>query len=877
MGSRCSKVFHYSLWVVALAFLAHSAEASQDERGFANRVFQDDSGEHKYVVFVPHDYTPDKQWPVILFLHTAADRGTDGRAQIETGLAPAIRAREKTFPFIAVFPQCEDRGAPARGGWLPQTADGKRALAMLAEVEKSYRTDKDRVFLTGISMGGFGAWANAVADPDRWAAVVPISGGGDEAAAAKIAHLPTWCFHGAEDRIVPTDESRQMIAAVRKAGGKPRYTEYSGAGHNVWDTAYGSDELWAWLLAQKHGTSVQPVAGAHAASGPTEGTKPASAAVEVPFVPALEMPQAVYIRLGNEMLAALADSLPQALPADALSGTLQDVQQNTAAEGRAITVQLRGISYRGRVSRAVIEARGNNRIAITLTVRDVNLVINRTNIWGDISATAGPLRIVLGHRADLPISFEVEPVVEQRRVRLKLLSTQFRLPRDNWSVGRPEWVNTSGGMFVTEDRVANGLRNGFYSDPGRIEREVKATVPRMIDQLENRLGFEPVDQIVAGLWPLPVYQPRLRTWPSAVRVDDTGATVVLGVSVATFDPKSAPAEPKRVELAGSDVLETISGERFRFGVAPGLMEPLSQQVVAEDAARAHVSDMPMKKLQPLGDAKTLAEIVPDLKRRGDELVRAELRLAGALRLSRGEGDAADAIVFEMPKVLCSVSVRPLKSEISNLKSAEWMPYLEIEASLRHAARPAVTTPTTSTRVLALDWQGQAAIAVQAKFAPGIKPSDDTIDVSRIREILVAAWQEWTEVGALAKVPLDDLDLGLSKLRAEQVGWDGAYLSTTFGPAGLFIRNLTDQPIAYEIKGPYSEWGGPYTLDPQKDHRYPIAYPVTCRFRVRGAERVYTLPAGSRFEFQSTEPGQFELYGSREEPPPEAAASLDSKE
>lgn len=858
MGSHRRKAFHFSLWIVVLASLAHSADASQDERGFANRVFQDDSGAHKYVVFVPHDYTAEKEWPVILFLHTAADRGTDGRAPVETGLGPAIRAREKSFPFIAVFPQCEDRDTPARGGWLPDTADGKRTLAILAEVEKTYRTDKDRVVLTGISMGGFGAWALAAADPDRWAAVVPISGGGDPGTAAKLAHLPIWCFHGAADRIVPADESRRMIGALEKSAGNPLYTEFAATGHNVWDAAYGSNELLTWLLAQRRGTGVRTVASADISAMTGTGIKPTVTPIEAPFVPALEIPNAVFVRLGNEMLAALADSIPQVIPADALSGMLADVQQNTSAEGMAITVQLRGISYRGRVTRAVIEPRTGNRIAITLAVRDVNLVINRTNIWGEISATAGPLRIVLGHRADLPISFEVEPVIEDRRLRLKLHGTQFRLPRDNWSVGYPQWVNTSGGLFVTEDRVSSGLRSGFYSDPGRIEREVMAAVPSMLEQLEDRLTLEPIDRIVTNLWPLPVYQPRLRSWPSAVHVDEQGATVALGVSVAASDSRSAPAEPQRVVLADTEDVHSVGGEQFGFGIAPGLMEPLAVQVVADNAARAHVSDMPMRNLQPLGDAATLREIVPELKRHGDARVRAVFRLAGPLRLGRGDGDTADAIVLEMPKVACSIS---LQDPTSN----EWTPFLEIKASLRHAARPSVTPPTPSTRVLALEWLGKAAIDADAHFAANYKPTDEKIDVSRIRQILAAAWQDWTEADALAQVPLEDIDLGFSKLRAASVGWDGAYLTTTFAPAGFFMRNLTDKPIAYEIKGPYSDWGGPYTLDPQQDHRYPIAYPVTCRFRSGGTAKVYTLPAGSRFEFQSLEGGDPELYASREEP------------
>jgi predicted peptidase len=100
-------------------------------------------------------------------------------------------------------------------------------------------------------MGGMGTWSLAVAYPDRWAAIVPICGRGDPSAAEKIKHLPCWCFHGDADKAVPVSGSRDMIEALRKAGGSPKYTEYPGVGHNCWDRAYNTDELYQWLLEHK--------------------------------------------------------------------------------------------------------------------------------------------------------------------------------------------------------------------------------------------------------------------------------------------------------------------------------------------------------------------------------------------------------------------------------------------------------------------------------------------------------------------------------------------------------------------------------------------------------------------------------------------------
>jgi len=116
---------------------------------------------------------------------------------------------------------------------------------------KEFKVDAKRQYLTGLSMGGYGTWSIAPTTPTRWAAIVPVCGAGNPADAEKIKDIPCWCFHGDEDKAVNVEGSRKMIAAIEKAGGKPKYTEYPKVGHNSWDMAYGTDELYKWLLEQK--------------------------------------------------------------------------------------------------------------------------------------------------------------------------------------------------------------------------------------------------------------------------------------------------------------------------------------------------------------------------------------------------------------------------------------------------------------------------------------------------------------------------------------------------------------------------------------------------------------------------------------------------
>jgi predicted peptidase len=219
--------------------------SAAEATGFLDRVYTDSAGnEHKYVLFVPERYH-EKPRPLILFLHGIGERGTDGRKQTAVGLGPAIQKQRHTFPFITVFPQAR------LGYWTAEIDDSQMALAILDDVEKTYRVDTKRVYLTGISLGGHGVWCLAQKDPGRWAAIVPVCGWGNPDHAERIKDIPCWCFHGARDTTVRAVTSENMIEALRSVGGSPRYTEYPDVGHGSWVRAYATPELYDWLLAQR--------------------------------------------------------------------------------------------------------------------------------------------------------------------------------------------------------------------------------------------------------------------------------------------------------------------------------------------------------------------------------------------------------------------------------------------------------------------------------------------------------------------------------------------------------------------------------------------------------------------------------------------------
>ncbi len=199
---------------------------------------------YPYLVDLPHDYNADsgKRWPLILFLDNAADRGTDPPIVRRSGLAGLVHDGRQ-LPAVLISPVC-----PEGEGW-----DTEILSHLLDEVEAKYCIDADRIYVSGISAGGDGAWALALAQPERFAAVVPICGESDPSDAARLVHLPLWAFHGLKDQIIPVAETVTMIQVIRQAGGHPHLTLFPDAGHNSWDLAYANEALYTWLFAQKRG------------------------------------------------------------------------------------------------------------------------------------------------------------------------------------------------------------------------------------------------------------------------------------------------------------------------------------------------------------------------------------------------------------------------------------------------------------------------------------------------------------------------------------------------------------------------------------------------------------------------------------------------
>jgi predicted peptidase len=268
--------------IFAIVFLmGESSVFAQSETGFLKRKITVNGTEYGYRIYIPQNFNPRKKYPVVLFLHGSDERGKSNESQIESGLAQVVRIGErlgiKAFSeFIAVFPQCR-----ADNFWIGEQAD--QAVAAFDQMVSEFKADSKRLYVTGFSLGGYGAWYIAAKHPKKFAAIAPIGGhivpafltvpitfpapikalvhpellplyesnNPYLAVAKEVGRTPVWMFHGGEDEQVPITDARKMAEALKEAGASYQFTEYAGNRHFIYDKAYTEKGFWSWLFSKK--------------------------------------------------------------------------------------------------------------------------------------------------------------------------------------------------------------------------------------------------------------------------------------------------------------------------------------------------------------------------------------------------------------------------------------------------------------------------------------------------------------------------------------------------------------------------------------------------------------------------------------------------
>lgn len=243
------------------------SEVSIDD--YEARVFTSSQGDKiQYRLFIPRDYDPDTQYPLVLFHHGGGGAGNDNRRNLE-GPCPLEWAgpeRQAKNPCFIVTPQIPRDESSDRENGPPRTEVMKVHIKTIHEIldslEEEFSIDTSREYVTGLSMGGECTWMSIIERPDRFAAAVPICAGdkfiGMEPSemGRKFAQFPLWLFHGDADHVISVDVSRRLVKALRDAGGNPKYTEYPGVGHGSWEIVYRDLELIEWFFAQSRGKAL---------------------------------------------------------------------------------------------------------------------------------------------------------------------------------------------------------------------------------------------------------------------------------------------------------------------------------------------------------------------------------------------------------------------------------------------------------------------------------------------------------------------------------------------------------------------------------------------------------------------------------------------
>jgi dienelactone hydrolase/lysophospholipase L1-like esterase len=249
--------------VLIFVLLSSVATAQVKLDDFAAKTFKSPKGgQLLYRQLDVKDAKADQKYPLVLFLHGAGGRGDDNQRQLKDAGVLGLFSKSgfpRKFPAFVLAPQ-----VPAKKRWVEvhwgldehtmPTKPGdqmRMALELVDQFIKDNPVDTSRIYVTGLSMGGFGTWDAIQRRPGFFAAAAPVCGGGDTATASTLTKVPLWVFHGGKDKVVKTKRSQDMVAAIKAAGGSPKYTEYPGVGHGCWGAAYGKPAIWEWMFAQK--------------------------------------------------------------------------------------------------------------------------------------------------------------------------------------------------------------------------------------------------------------------------------------------------------------------------------------------------------------------------------------------------------------------------------------------------------------------------------------------------------------------------------------------------------------------------------------------------------------------------------------------------
>ncbi|QDT18083.1 Alpha/beta hydrolase family protein [Alienimonas californiensis] len=867
--------------------VAPAESTSRPPAGFSVRTLADEEGEHQYSLFVPRTPPPPGGYPIVLFLHGAYERGTDGERQTTVGLGPIVRD-DPDFPAVVVFPQVEDPDGRILPAWNPDRPDGARALKILEQAEGLLPIDPAHRVLAGWSMGGYGVLGQlAQGDPLRWSAAVSVASGRSieldvEALAAASRVTPLWVVAGSSDRFVPFIETQDTVRAIREFGGRVRFTQVRNAGHDVWKTAFSSDRFRAILQnprvvaprAANEGpgevdqTLVEPPADQLPDVDPVPGEDALPSENQLPdedefdrletvaaplenFQPELILERGAFVRADNALLEKLVRQYARSLPADSLTGTIPDQNITRDALGHKIHVFFSGIRYSGRVTDAALIGRAGNYVTARVEVVDASVTVQRIFMRAPLGhrGFAGPIAVRAGVRRPLVLEVDIRPSVVNNELKLTALSTRFALPPDDYFVCGPGCVDEDG-LFLTEQKLAKTLVEGLYEARSQGEQAVRDAVPDFLQNAGSGVSLGNPAGLTGDLLPLPLIEPSIQVQLAGVQADENGLNAIFDLAIGA--PEDHPPHPPRREDGGVTFdLATGAGkpEGLAVGVSASLVRVLSGQLVEEGVPRIDARDVPGNPLARLHERENLIRIVPGLSRPeyADDELRARLTLVGPMSaiaqdsrenaLVRMESDAVELTIDHLPA------------------NGDWQRAGVVRLALRQPIRAAVRKNGSYRNFLALA-EGEAARIAALDAQPVI---GDRVDGDLAATLVGEGWDNWLDDEGPFSGPLQDFDLPGAALRIEELNSRGPATGATdglviaeFTVPDTALENRSELTLTYRVREePNGAWGGPFTLAPGETHTYKVREPL--RFEQigvapDGGDGARTLEVGKTYQF-----------------------------
>lgn len=827
------------------AYAQEAAAVVPSEGRFVDRIYRDADGDHKFVVFEPAGYSTAKKWPLIFYLHGASGRGRDGRAQLIVGLGPAVKSRAATLPFLVVFPQNENLRSRLLGGWTDGSNELNRALKILDEVERTYSVDRSHEVLAGVSMGAFGAWSVAAESPQRWKAVIAVSGGGESGFVPALSKVPIWAFHAADDQLVPPSRSSDLVAEINGAGGRAFVSILPTGGHNIGATVLARDEVFDWMQRPERTPVTQIDWSKQVAT--------VDMLNELPFVPGADVASAARIRINNDLLQSLSYLAVDRIPADTLQGWKEGRQEHQAM---ARTITVGNTHYRGQIERVGISPQPSGQLRVQIGIRNMTMTIVDTQVQGPLmSAYAGPMTIGIGHREPVWLTMDLLPQVVDRHLKLHAAAVYFQIPDDNWGVSRPE-VMVSGFPFLG-DVIADRLVEGVAEKKAMIEQSIRDSVPQLLAKLEPRLDELFGKTVTHRRWPMPLWQPRFRFYPESVTVDEGGLQLTLGATVAALAPK-ASSIPVLPFPAGQERLPEAASTGLDIAVSMRLLNAYSTMLSSSEVARFHVLDLNSAGLRRLGSHEFWNSVLPETHQidPGTEL-NTEFVLSKPFQVQSAAHDSAPSPAGLGKTLELALPQLQLQLASRNPGERDWTDRAIVNLAFQQPLSFAVEKPRFSQRNLKVNVAPIALPSVDGRWlADG---EHVRIDLAQIASQFQDGWT--SNFGATKRDGrMKDVNLAQLTLRWDEVGCTPTHLVARLRRPGIRVHNSSDRVAEYQVRSKTSAWTQTLRINPGTYHDYDSATPMVWRSSNAKGEQQYSLPLGFEAELlKDPRSGELNLY------------------